>query len=278
MASTRTIRTRAALAAAAALSLMSLASCANYSQPSASATAPASDGAVSLIAPGKLTVCTHLAYKPFQFKDDAGTIIGYDVDLMDVVAKKLGVTQEIVDIDFGQITSGAVFAAKKCDVGAAAITITEERKQATLFSDPYFDATQALLVKGDSGIASIADLKGKVLAVQTDTTGKIYAEENAEANGYTIKVFDDMPTGANAVLGGTVDAAINDNGVMFDFAKDNPTTKVVQEFQTGEQYGFNMDKSNTAVQTAVNEALAAARTDGTFNEIYKKWFGVDAPK
>jgi len=269
---------RTALAVVAALTAVSLASCANNSTPTTNPAGTGTGGSVSLINPGKLTVCTHLAYKPFQFKDNAGKIIGFDVDLMDVVAKKLNVTQDIVDIEFGQITSGAVFASKKCDAGAAAITITDARKQAAAFSDPYFKATQALLVKADSGITKLEDLKGKVLAVQTDTTGKDYAEKNAAQYGYTVKVFDDMPSGANAVLGGTVAGAINDNGVVFDFAKDNPTTKVVQEFQTGEFYGFNMGKDNTALLTAVNDALKTAKADGTYNTIYKKWFGVDAPK
>lgn len=269
---------RTALAVVAALTAVSLASCANNSTPTTNPAGTGTGGSVSLINPGKLTVCTHLAYKPFQFKDNAGKIIGFDVDLMDVVAKKLNLTQDIVDIEFGQITSGAVFASKKCDAGAAAITITDARKQAAAFSDPYFKATQALLVKADSGITKLEDLKGKVLAVQTDTTGKDYAEKNAAQYGYTVKVFDDMPSGANAVLGGTVAGAINDNGVVFDFAKDNPTTKVVQEFQTGEFYGFNMGKDNTALLTAVNDALKTAKADGTYNTIYKKWFGVDAPK
>ena len=89
-----------------------------------------------------------MAYRPFQYLDtDNTTIIGFDVDLADLVAKKLGVTQKIVDIDFSQTTSGAVFAAKKCDLGAAAITITPEREAAAPFSVGYFAATQALLVK-----------------------------------------------------------------------------------------------------------------------------------
>lgn len=267
---------RAALAVVAALTTVSLAACANNSTPT-NPVGTATSTTVSLINPGKLTVCTHLAYKPFQYKDDSGKIIGFDVDLMDVVAKKLNVTQDIVDIEFGQITSAAVFASKKCDIGAAAITITDARKAAAAFSDPYFAATQALLVKADSGITKLDDLKGKLLAVQTDTTGKDYAEKNAAQYGYTVKVFDDMPSGANAVLGGTVAGAINDNGVVFSFAKDNPATKVVQEFQTGESYGFNMSKDNTALLTTVNDALKAAKADGTYNTIYKKWFGVDAP-
>jgi len=266
---------RAALAATAALSLSMLAACANYSQPTTAA--PQASGtaaaAPTLIRPGTLLVCTHLSYKPFQFKDDSGKVVGFDVDLMDLVAKKLGATQEIVDIDFAQITSGAVFAAKKCDAGAAATTITDARKQAIDFSDPYFKATQALLVKADAAFTDLASLKGQTIGVQTDTTGQIYAEKNKEANGYTIKVFDDMPSSLAAVQAGTIQAAINDNGVVFDYAKANPTTKVVKEFETGEEYGFMAQKGNTAMITAINQVLATSKTDGTYNEIYKKWFG-----
>lgn len=264
-----------AAAAAAALAI-ALTGCANYAQPTSPAPGGESTG-VTLIAPGKLTVCTHLAYAPFQYPE-GDKIVGFDVDVVDLIAADLGVTQEIIDIDFGQIQSGAVFTAKKCDLGAAAITITDERKKSSAFSDPYFDATQALLVKSDSTVADLPDLKGKILAAQTDTTGQIYAEENAAANGYDVKIFDDLPGTANSVLAGTADAAINDNGVLYDFAKNNPTTKVVKEFATGEQYGFNMALDNTALHEAVNKSLAAAKADGRFNDVYKKWFGVDAPK
>ena len=169
----------------------------------------------------KLLVCTHLAYKPFQYKDDAGKVLRFDVDVMDLVAEKLGVTQEIVDIEFEQITSGAVFAAKKCDAGAAAITITDKRKLATNFSDPYFAATQALLVKSDSTVTDLSGLKGKVLAVQSGTTGQDYAEAH-DYVGYTVKVFDDMPGGANAVLAGTVDATSTTTACCTTTARTTP--------------------------------------------------------
>lgn len=275
---------RAALAAASALSLSMLAACANYAAPAASSAPPAASGsastsgaAVSLVTPGKLTMCTHLSYKPFEFKDDSGNVVGFDIDLVDLISKKLGVTTEVVDIEFEQITAGTVFTTKKCDLGAAATTITEARQKSTLYSDSYFAATQALLVKADSGITGLDGLRGKLLAVQTGTTGMIYADKNKDANGYTTKEFDDMPKGANAVLGGTVQGAINDNGVLYDFAKDNPTTKVVAEFATDEHYGFNVDTNNTALMTVINEVIASSKTDGTYNTVYKKWFGVDAP-
>ena len=268
-----------AVAAVAGLAAVSLAACANNSAtPAAQNTAAAGgDSAITLVNPDKLTVCTHLAFKPFQFKDNSGAIVGYDVDLIDLVAEDLGVEQEIVDISFDQITSGSVFAAKRCDAGAAAITITDERAKSATFSQPYFDSTLALLVGADSGINSAEDLQGKQVAVQTDTTGQAWADENAGKYGFTSRVFDDMPTASNSVLGGVTAATVNDNGVLFDFAKDNPTTKVVQEFETGEQYGFNVGNDNKALAEKIDEVLDAARADGRFNDIYKKWFGVDAP-
>jgi polar amino acid transport system substrate-binding protein len=269
-----------ALTAAASALALTLTGCANYSSSTtaASSVAGSSAPAPTLVAAGKLTVCTNLSYKPFEYKDDSGKVVGFDVDLMDLAAKKLGVTQDIVDIEFQQITSGAAFAAKKCDAGAAAITINADRQKATAFSDPYFSATQALLVPASSGVTDLSALKGKVVGVQTDTTGQTYAQNNSTQYGYTVKVFDDFPSSANAVLAGTIDAAINDNGVVYNFSKDNPKTVVGTEFKTNESYGFSMATDNTALQSVVNGVLASAKSDGTYNTIYKKWFGVDAPK
>jgi polar amino acid transport system substrate-binding protein len=106
----------------------------------------ASASGIKLINPGKLTTCTNLPYEPFQFKQ-GDKVVGFDVDIVDLAAKKLGVTQDIVDIDFAVIKSGAALNAGKCDVAAAGMTITPERQQNIDFSDPYFDATQALLAK-----------------------------------------------------------------------------------------------------------------------------------
>lgn len=136
-------------------------------------------------------------------------------------------------------------------------------------------------MKTGSGITDLAGLRGKKLGVQTDTTGQDYANKNAEANGYEIVVFDDMPTQLAAVLSGRVDGGVNDNGVVFDYAKENPTTEVTAEFSTGETYGI-MGKKNdanaTALMKVVNEVLTEAKTSGEYNTIYKKWFGSDAPK
>lgn len=270
-------RSRAALATVAAASALALTACSGAATPASSGAAA---GGVQLVSAGKLLVCTHLSYKPFQYKDASNKVVGFDVDIMDLVAKKLGVTQEIVDIDFASITSGAVFAAKKCDASAAAVTITDARKNAITFSDPYFKATQALLVKKGSGIKDLPDLKGKKLGVQTDTTGQKYGEDQKAANGYTTIVFDDSPSELNAALAGNVDAVINDNAVVYDFAKDNAGLEVVKEFDTKENYGLIVKKDDanaTALVAVINDVLKTAKADGSYNTIFKKYFGVDAP-
>ncbi len=267
-----------AFAAAALISVLGLAACG--SDDGDGDAAATNSAGVALVTSGKLKACTHLSYKPFEHKEGA-KVVGFDVDLGDLVAKKLGVEQEVVDIEFATITSGAAFAAKKCDMGYGATTITDERKKAVLFSDPYFEATQALIVKKGSGITDLPGLKGKKLGVQTDTTGQSYAEDNKDANGFTPVVFEDLPTQLAGVLSGRVEGAINDNGPLFDYVKDNPTTEVVKEFETGEEYGlmFKKDDANgTKLAELTNQVLKDAIADGTYNTIYKKWFGVDAPK
>jgi polar amino acid transport system substrate-binding protein len=232
-------------------------------------------GAVSLIKSGKIVTCTHLPYEPFQF-EQGGKTVGFDVDLVDLVAKRLGVQQEIFDTPFEGIQSGEALNARKCDIAAAAMTITPERSQKILFSDPYFDADQALLVKKGSGIDSFDDLKGKLLGVQTATTGKAYAEQNAVPTGVKIKDYEDLALELKSVQTGGVAAAINDIPVLLDFAKKNADVEVTATFKTNEKYGFGMKKAGSEeLAKIVNEVIAKAKQDGTYTNIYKKWFGVE---
>ena len=262
-------------AAVAAVAALSLAACGSGSTDTPAANP---SGGPQLVNAGNLTVCTHLSYKPFEFKDDSGKVVGFDMDLANAAAKKLNATVKLVDIEFASITSGAVFAAKKCDLAMGAITITDARKKTVSFSNPYFNATQALLAKKTSGITDLSSLKGKKVGVQTDTTGQIFANKNKDANGYEIVVFDDLPTEVTGLQAGRVDAIINDNGPLGDFAKNNTDFAITKEFDTGEQYGFvgqKDDANATKVMAAFNDALSASITDGSYKTSYKTWFGIE---
>jgi polar amino acid transport system substrate-binding protein len=228
---------------------------------------------VDLINSGQLTTCTHLPYEPFQFEQD-GKIVGFDVDLVDLVAKRLGVRQEIVDTPFEGIQSGEDLNSRKCDIAAAAMTITPERAEKIDFSDPYFDANQALLVKKGSGIDSFDDLAGETLGVQSGTTGKMYAEKEAAPKGVELKDYEDLALELSSVKSGQIPAAINDIPVLLDYVKKNPELEVAAQFETGEQYGFGMKKGTSReLRRGVNEVLAQAKSDGTYDRLYEKWFG-----
>jgi polar amino acid transport system substrate-binding protein len=258
----RTLATTAALA-------LALAGCAAGGEKTEVA------GGAKVIKKGTLTVCTHLPYKPFQY-NQGGKVVGFDVDMMDLVAKKLDLKQSIFDTPFEGIESGQSLNTGKCDVAAAGMTITDDRKKVLDFSDPYFDATQALLVGKDSSIKSLDDLAGKKVGVQLGTTGADYVRANAPKTA-TVKEYEDLALLTAAVKSGQLDAGVNDNGVLYDYVKSNPDTKVATEFDTGEKYGFAVAKDqNDELLKTINETIAESKKDGDYDAIYKKYFG-EAP-
>ncbi|MFC5999568.1 basic amino acid ABC transporter substrate-binding protein [Quadrisphaera sp. GCM10027208] len=268
-------RRRLVLTATAGVTALTLASCGSDGDVAGTdGTDGAQSGEIELISEGKLTTCTHLPYKPFQFTE-GGEIVGFDVDIVDEIAADLGVEQEIIDTPFEGIQSGEDLNTLKCDIAAAGMTITDVREENLDFSDPYFDATQALLVPADSDVTSLEDLSGGKLAVQLATTGEIYAQENAPDDVELVQ-FEDLALLQTAVQTGQVDAAINDNGVLLDFAAENDDVKVAAEFDTGEQYGLGVRTGNEALLEQVNATLERIREDGTYDEIYERWFG-EAP-
>jgi polar amino acid transport system substrate-binding protein len=233
---------------------------------------------VSLVASGKLTVCTHLPYEPFQYKNDAGKIVGFDIDLMDLVAKRLGVTQSIVDTPFEGIKSGQDLNAGTCDVAAAGMTITKQRQAVMDFSKPYFDANQALLVRKAAPYSSLAALRGKKLGTQASTTGEDYGNAHAKENGYTPVSFKDLAALQQALATKQVDAAIDDLPVMNTYVRQHPgDVEVSTQFVTGEQYGYSVKKGNAKLLAAIDQVLDRARSDGTYDTVYAKWIGGTPP-
>lgn len=226
---------------------------------------------VELAKAGRLTVCTHLPYPPFQSEID-GKVQGFDVSLVDLVAKELGVKQQILDTPFENFKTGAFLNSGSCDLAAAGMTITAERKKNVDFSEPYFDATQAVLVDKKSGITSFAGLKGQKVGAQAQTTGEDYLR----GKGLDPVSFESSDAVLNGLRTGQVKAVVIDYPVVQGWLKTKANAdafKVVDNLDTGEQYGFTVKKGNTKLLAAVNKAITGAKADGTYKKLYEKWIG-----
>ncbi|MFE9775919.1 transporter substrate-binding domain-containing protein [Streptomyces sp. NPDC005931] len=264
-------RTRILAATTATAGLVLLSGCTSTDDEGSGSTTAA--GGVELVKAGQLTTCTHLPYPPFQSEID-GKVQGFDVALIDLVADDLGVKQQIVDTPFENFKTGAFLNSGQCDLAAAGMTITEERKKNVDFSDPYFNATQAVLVDKKSGVTSLADVKSKKVALgaQAQTTGEDYAKKQ----GFDPVSFESSDAVLNGLRTGQVKAVVIDYPVVQGWLKDKANSdafEVVDNLETGEQYGFTVKKGNTALREAVNKALADARADGTYKKLYEQWIG-----
>ncbi|MFE5817491.1 transporter substrate-binding domain-containing protein [Streptomyces sp. NPDC056479] len=228
-------------------------------------------GGVELVKAGQLTTCTHLPYPPFQSEID-GKVQGFDVSLIDLVADDLGVKQAIVDQPFENFKTGGSLNAGQCDLAAAGMTITDERKKNVDFSDPYFEATQAVLVDKKSGISSFADLKGKKVGAQAQTTGEDYAK----SKGLDPVSFESSDAVINGLRTGQVEAVVIDYPVVQGWLKDKANAdafEVAEQVNTGEQYGVTVKKGNDKLREAINKAIKDAKADGTYKKLYEQWIG-----
>jgi polar amino acid transport system substrate-binding protein len=277
MMTARTIRT-AALAAGAALLLAACGGGGDGGETPAGDTGAGGDAGAEydLVEAGTLTACSEVPYVPFEVEDSSkpSGYGGFDIDLLQAIADNLGLKLAIADVSFDALQSGTTLVAGQCDVGASAITITDKRKANLDFTDPYYDSLQSLLVPKDSDIKGIDDLAGRSVAVQQGTTGKSYAEENApEAN---LSEFPGDGEMWPALQAGQVEAILQDLPVNVEHAKADPNYVIVEEFDTGEQYGYALAKGEKPeLLEAINTELQALRDDGTYQEIYDSYFAAD---
>ena len=232
------------------------------------------DADLGLIEDGTLLVGSDINFAPFEFIED-GEEKGFDIDLMNEIAERLGLEVEYVNTGFDNIFTQ--LAGGEFDAIISAVTITEERQQTIAFTDPYFQANQALVTTADSGIAGVDDLDGKDLGTQAGTTGLDYARENfTDAN---IVEFPDAPAGFTAMAAGQIDAMFIDVPVAVEQVEGNDDFELVEEVSTNELYGIGVQQDNEALLEAINGALEEIIADGTYAEIFETWFpGAEVPE
>ncbi|WP_332759381.1 ABC transporter substrate-binding protein [Pseudarthrobacter sp.] len=234
-----------------------------------STTPAATEGGIQLINAGKLTVCSDVPYEPFEFQKD-GKIVGFDIDIANEVAKDLNAELSIVDSSFEAIETGTALTG--CDVSISSISITDVRKSVMDFSNPYMDDDLTLVATKASGITDINSAKGKKVGVQQATTGAKYAAEN----GIDAQQFEDSGLLVQALLAGTIDAALGNQSILAYAIKDDPKFERVDDYATGEKLGISIKKGNTAMAEKVNGTLKRLTDDGSLKKFETTWFGETA--
>ncbi|AXV07033.1 Glutamine ABC transporter, periplasmic glutamine-binding protein [Euzebya pacifica] len=228
---------------------------------------------LTLVSEGNLTVCTEAPYAPFEVEDpDSDTGFGgFDIDIVDEVATRLGLELAVINTGFDALTSGTAMASGTCDMAISAMTITEEREENIDFSDPYYNAAQSLMVPADSGITALADVEGR-LGVQSGTTGEAYATENAPDTAELV-AFDAGADLFTALAANDIVGILQDLPVNIDRAQQDDSLSVVETYETDEEYGMAFEQdANPELIEAINGALSAMREDGTYDTIYDSYF------
>ena len=212
---------------------------------------------------GKLVIATSPDFPPFENLEN-GEVVGIEIDIMNLICDQMGVELVIEQMDFESVIPG--IQAGKFDAGVSGITVTEDRKKNVDFSDPYFLASQAIVVTPDSPITCKADLTGKKISVQTGTT----AEEYCMDEGYTVLAFTANNDAASALTSGKVDAWVVDNEVAVALAAQQGLV-VLDEAMTSEPYAFAFPKGSDTLVAEFNKILNQLITDGTIQGIFDQY-------
>lgn len=265
--------TKKIVSAAVLMAAVSLTACGGGDSKQAAASSGASNDGKNYV------VAFDAAYAPFEFQDDKGNVVGFSKDVIAAVAadQNLNFTYQNQPWEgiFAKLNQG------DADIVSSSVTITDERKKAMDFSEPYFEATQMIVV-GEKGndIKSFNDLKNRMVSVQNGTTGDLVMQKLQGQESKNIKRFESMPLALKELQAGGVEASVGDNGVIQNFVTNNASSKfrtiVDPSFET-EYYGFAFKPGRTDdLQAKVNAGLANIQASGEYQVIFDKWFAAPA--
>lgn len=214
-----------------------------------------------------IRVGTDATFPPFEYSD-GGKRVGFDVELIEAVGKVLNRKIEWIDIDFKGLIPGLL--AKRFDVAASAIYITEERRQVVAFTDPYYPGGLVIMTrKGDAAIKGPEDLKGKKVTVQVGTKSVGYLKDNFPGvERVEVEKNQEM---FQLVEVGRADAAVTGKPAAKVYARTRGTLQVVDKQLTVEEYGYAIRKDDAELLRQFNDALKKVKADGTYQKLVDKY-------
>ena len=231
--------------------------------------AEAADGdaaALTTVTEGVLTMSTNAAFPPYEMTTDDGGFEGIDVELAGAIAEKLGLELQIDDMDF----DSALLAVQqgKSDIVMAGVSVTDDRLLVMDFSDSYATGVQVVIVPEGSDV-TIDNLGDHTIGTQRATTGNIYCTDDYGEDH--VVAYDNGITAVQALMNGQVDCVVIDSAPAQEFVDANPGLTILDTEYVSEEYAIGMNKGNTALVEAVNQALAELKADGTIQSIVDKY-------
>ena len=229
-----------------------------------------------LMTDGVLSVGCEVGYPPFEdFADDGTTPIGYDIDIISAVAEKLGLEVNIINTAWDGIFAGI---GVNYDVTCSAVTITPERMETMIFSTPYINNYQAVVLLADDErkVESFNDLDGLSIALQKETTSDILMSDYKSTGTIDVQIVanEKVTSCFTQLQNGEVDAVVVDSTVADGYINSSKDFKIVfKDESEPEQFGIAMAPDNTELQKAINAALAELEAEGFIKDTYDYWFG-----
>lgn len=225
-----------------------------------------------------LKVATEAGFMPFEYVDEkTGELLGFDMDLIKAVGDVLGLEVQIDNISWDGLIPALLN--NNYDAVIAGVTITEERLGSVNFSTPYFESVLTIVTKeGVENITSLDDLAGKIAAVQINTTGDFTASDLYDEGGLkSVARFDMVADAMQAVIIGVADVVIVDLPVAEAYLEANSAAPLKHggAVSDDEYYGIALNKNNSALLEQINSALVELQENGTYAELYQKWFGAN---
>ncbi len=226
------------------------------------------------LATEKIRIGTEGAYPPFNQIDADGNLIGFDIDLARVLCDKMAVDCEFVTQDWDGIIPGLL--ARKYDVIIASMSITEERKQAVDFTDPYYSNKLQYVAAKDSDFDP-AQIEGKTIGAQRATISAQYLEDNL-ADKVSIKLYDTQENAYLDLATGRSDAVLADKLVTYEWLKSATAEGfdfVGEPIDIDDKIGIAVRKGETELREMFNKAIAESRADGSYQAVNEKYFPFD---
>ncbi len=222
-------------------------------------------------------VASDIAWPPFEWKDEAGNYVGFDLDVMREIAKLEGYKIEIKDVAFDSIIPGVI--AGKYDIGASGFTITAKREEQIDFSEPYWKSDQAVLIRKDSGLNIITALsKGRKVGAQRGTTGADWIKSNLIEKGVKLelKLYETYPLAVLDLVNKNVHAVVQDEPASRTsvVVARRETIQIAGIIVTGEEFGFLVKEGDPyGLLSKIKEGMKKLHASGEWDKLVAKYFG-----